>query len=204
MMKYMALLYGSDVNTDGYIVRAAGYHVWEDLSGSGELDVRQQIYNDYDAVVIPSAEVIPLSAVYAPLSFVTVYSEETTKIYGGEPPRYKFGSITSKHQNVFGQLEYITYFQQTYEKQTCLVNPAQLDFPPDMSAIPSYEGSTFFFLSSQFAGASGAISLPSRLVGATHICYNLENAVTASIGIFYVCYFNSPGNVPTSYSVAAL
>jgi len=200
----MALLFGSNVNTDGYVIRAAGYHIWEDLSGSGELDVREQIYNDYDNLIVPSIAAVPLSAVYAPISFVTVYSESTTKIYGGEPPRYRFGSLTTKHQNVYGKSEYINYFQQIYEKRTVLVNPAQIDFPPDMSAIGAYEGFSFFFLSSQLVGANGSIALPATLPAATHICYDLETAVTASIGIFYVCYFNSPGNLPTSYATVAL
>ncbi len=200
----MALLFGSNVNTDGYVLRAAGYHLWEDLSGSGELDVREQIYNDYDNLIVPSISAVPLSAVYAPISFVTVYSESTTKIYGGVPPRFKFGSITTKHQNVYGQQEYINYFQQIYEKRTVLVNPAQIDYPPDMSAIGSYEGFSFFFLSSQLVGANGSIALPATFPAATHICYDLEAAVTATIGMFYVCYFNSPGNLPPSYATAAL
>lgn len=200
----MALLYGNQVNTDGYIVRAAGYFLWEDLSGSGELNVRDQIYSDYDAEVIPSIEGVPLSAIYAPVSFVTVYPAETTKVYGGVPPRYKFGSLTTKHQNLYGKLEYITYFEQAYEKQTVLVNPAQVDYPPDMSALSPYDGYSFFFLASQITGGSGAIALPATLLSATHICYNLEQAVTASIGIFYVCYFNSPGNLPTSFATAAI
>ena len=200
----MPLLYGFSATTDGYILRAFGYHLWEDLSGSGELDVRNQIYNDYDAAITPSITGVPLSAVYAPITFVTVYSEETTKIFGGNPPRYKFGSLTTKHQNIYGELEYITYLQQGYEKRTVLVNPSQIDFPPDMSALPTYEGFTFFFLSSQITGATGAIALPSRLLSSTHICYDLEPAVTATIGIAYVCYFNSPGNLPSSFVTAAL
>lgn len=199
----MAVLYGITTAPDGYRNLVSGYLMFENLVDSGTISVADEIYNDYDAITTGSLTPIALAAVYCPIVFTTFYPEYSTQIYGGEPSRLKLGTLTTKHLNLYGYKEFITYEQQIFKNKLCLVNPTPIDFPPDMSALPPFEQFSFFSLSSWRFNATTP-GLWNEWFSADKLVYDLASGVIANIGFYYVCYRVFPSSIPPNWTVPGI
>lgn len=199
----MVALYATALDFIGYRTFVSGYVVNNNLVDSGTIDVQGAIYNDYAGVITSPVSDVALSAVFFPVSSIKAYDTQLIKVYGGEPTRHKFGSLTTMHTNVYGYGEYITYEKQVYKNKLCLVNYLPVDFPFDISADTTLEEYPVYSMASwrfpvQTPGFWNEWTVCNKLV------YDLEKSVIADIAFFYVCYRNFPGQSFTDWFVAGI
>lgn len=173
------------------------------LVNTGMIDARQLIYDDYDLIHTGSLSAIALAAVYCPILFIVDYSSVRVQVYGGNPVRSKYGTLTSQHVNLYGYKEFITYDKQIFKNKMCLVNVPPVDFPPSMSALPPLETFSFFSLSSWRFNATTP-GFWNEWFSSDKIVYDLEPTVIATIGFYYVCYRCFPGSIPPSWTVGGI
>lgn len=186
----MAVLYSTEPVPYGLPAEIVGYHLDENLTGEGEIEVRELINLDYASVIGTTSLNFFLSAKFAPICFINSYSNEFIKTFSGNPPRGKFGQLNIRHLNLYEQEQFITVEKQVFPNRECIVNPEVLPFPPDMSALP--ETITFEGISrSRPYSVRTFLNLDGGYLLADAISYRLEQSVNANIGFFYFAYLNA-------------
>lgn len=190
----MALLYTTENYQLGIPQQIVGYHLEENLTGQGEIDVRSIINLDYQEAIGVTSLNFFLSAKFAPLVFVNSYSNSSIKTFSGNPPRAKFGRINIRHLNVYETEQFITVEKQVFPNRECIVYPEVFGFPPDMSALPSVVTYETIYRSRIYATYS-ALYLDSDYLLSDGLAYDLENTVNANIGFYYLAYANAVSEV---------
>lgn len=183
------LLYGYPPEGDGSCIGAGGYFLVENVETTGVIDVRSQIYSDYNIQfpLAPSPQI--LSAVVVPIVFINNYNPQAIKIYGGTPVRAKFGSITLQHENVYGESHFINYLQQLFPSYYALINPAPIGFGNTNPSGVAYEAfANMLYMS--FPVPIAARFLAKHRLGMSAFVYDLESTVIATIGCYYFVYTN--------------
>lgn len=185
----MTALYGQVVNSSGFRPYLQGYYLEESVEFAGVIDVRPRIFYDYYSVTPTAPENIFLSAVVSPIVFITSYDELVVKSFPGNPPRRKFGSLTTLHENLIGDYQYIQYEAQTFTSRLSLINPTPLGFPSDMSALPAFEQFSNILLATLNTPSYPLTNMEPWL-GISALGFDLEPTVIANIGFSYMCYAN--------------
>lgn len=190
----MAVLFTSFSEIDSVIDVCTGFHLEENVQGSGQIPVRNVIFNDYLSVQDPLPTVTFLSAVYVPLVFVQSFNPLTTKMFGGNPTVYKFGTLVADQLGTNGVRQFIQYEKQQFPIQELLVYPEPLPFPDNMSALPepeAYEG----VFRSPLASNRVFVGKASPFTSSVFFSYDLEKDVIANIGFFYYAFINTAGSL---------
>jgi hypothetical protein len=185
----MSALYGQAVNPSGIRPYITGYVLIESSELAGAVDVRELIYSDYYAVTPGAPSNTFLSALVAPVTIITDFNELVIKTYGGEPTRYKFGTLNIRHENLNGQSYYIQYEQQTYPTYHCMVSPTPLGYPSTTADLPSFEEFTNILLST-LNTPSYPMTDFSPSLSMSALQFDLAPTVVANIGFFYTAYAN--------------
>lgn len=189
----MAVLFTSYSEIDSVVDACSGYYLAENLTGSGNILVRDIIDTDYLSVQPIYPDLFITSAVYAPVVFVQEFNPLITKMFGGNPPVYRFGSIVADHLNTKGQRQFIQYEKQQFPILETIVTPEPVGLPDTMSALPPTEAYELLtraplFSNRQFFGKS------SDYMSALFFSYDLEPGVVANIGFFYYAFVNISGS----------
>ena len=193
----MALLYTTEPGLYGLPSQIVGIHYEEGLTGPGEIDIVPVINSDYLEALGATELYYVLSAKIVPLCFIQSYSISSIKTFQGNPPRAKFGQISMRHLNTYEQEQFITVEKQVFPNRDCLVSPAVLPFPEDMSALPPVITYESIYRSRPY-GIFQSVFLDSDYLIADGISYYLEPQVVANIGFFYYAYINNAGTEPIS------
>lgn len=199
----MVALYGQNANAAGIRPYITGYCLVENVDLAGAVEVRELIYSDYYSVSPTAPSNVFLSAIVAPVSHVLSFNELVVKTYGGDPTRYKFGTLTIRHENLIGESNYIQYEQQTYPTHHCMVSPTPLGYPSTTADVPPFESFTNLLLSTLNTPSYPMTNL-SPFVSMSALQYDLASSVIASIGFFYLCYANYSLPAPSTLLLNAL
>lgn len=193
----MAVLSYTSPDIYGIADQCLGFYMYEGLSGSGIIQVRDVIYADYLSIQPDLPALFFLSATFSPVSFVTSFSNEVVKMIDGNPPSYQFGSITFNHLGTFADKTFISYEAQQYNLKEALIQPEPLDIPPNMSALPAPELNETMFRSTYYG-----IRFPNTKTSQFTTCltfnYDLKPSVIANIGFLYYAYVNIFDSSPSS------
>ena len=193
----MAVLSYTSPETYGVADQCLGLHIYEGLSGSGIIQVRDVIYADYLSIQPDIPELFFLSAVFSPVSFVTSFNNEVVKMIDGNPPGYQFGSITFNHLGTFADKTFVSYEAQQYNLKEALIQPEPLDIPPNMSALPTPELDDAMFRSTYY-GLRVPNTKTSQFTTCLKFNYDLKPSVIANIGFIYYAYVNTFDSSPSS------
>lgn len=189
----MAVLSYTLPNIYGFTEFCLGFYLYENLSGSGVIQVRDVIYADYISVQPDIPDLFFLSAMFSPVSFVTSFDNEIVKMIDGNPPNYQFGSLAFNHLGTFADKTFISYESQQYNLKEALIYPEPLDIPPSMSALPSPESNDAMFRSTYY-GLQFPNTKTSQFTTCLKFNYDLKPSVIANIGFIYYAYVNQADN----------
>lgn len=183
---YMPILYGSPINSSNFRNACIGYYLEENLENAGSIEVTSRIASEY-SVVAPSAPTgLPLVAVVVPITFINSYDSGGLKVFNGNPPRTQFGSLTMRHSNLTGDYLFVQYEAQAHPAYISLLGTELVDYPSDMSALPSFEQFSAIW-SCTFNTFREPLTNMSARLGISAINYDLSSSVNANIGFYYLC-----------------
>lgn len=192
----MAVISYTSSETYGVSDQCLGFYLYEDLTGSGIIQVRDVIYADYLSIQPIVPELFFLSSVFSPVSFVTSFDSNAVKMIDGNPPNYQFGSLAFNHLGTFADKTFISYEKQQYNLKEALIYPEPLDIPSDMSALPIPEVAFTMFRSTWYT-----LRFPNTKTSQFTTClefnYDLKPTVIANIGFVYYAYVNAQDSDPS-------
>lgn len=169
----------------------AGQIVLENLTGDGQVDVRDRINADITAF-IPAGLSIPVSVAYWGAAIkITEYDISAVKLITGFPLRAQFGSINYYSVVEIQQVVFIQNEVQYFKGDRCIVLPEDYQGAEFVAAnlpLPTLVGS--FSTASGFTTTQGISGITDFVSGATGLYYSLTPSVIATLNISYLGRIN--------------